>query len=216
MLVGLCFYCIFFQKKENKINTIIFLWLHNQKFYRELQQKVVDRLDDNLSTKLWADVGCSTGLLTRLANKKGYRVIGYDINNFSLWLAKLLSISRKNIYYKNEDFHKLQIKFDVVSATSLLSVIEDKKKALSSLIHLLKDKNSILIIIEPSKNLSAKNVKKLINGFKSFWFYKGLLLWAKAREDKAIDDTIFENLDIKIDKKYYLDDMICVRYIQKI
>ena len=54
-----------------------------------------------------------------------------------------------------------------------------------------------------------------IKNFKTFWFYKGLLLWAKAREGKVIDNNIFNKLkDIKIYQKYHLDDMVCITYMQ--
>lgn len=216
MPLGLCYYYIYFRKKENNINTLIFLWLHHQTFYKALQQEVIAPFGFASGDKSWADVGCSTGLLTRLAQKSGYRVTGYDINNFSLFIAKILSYSKKNIAYNNENFHELKQTFDVVSATSLLSVVEDKKEALDSLLNLLKDKNSTLVIIEPTNELSRKNVYKHIHGLKSFWFYKGLLLWAKAREGKAVDEVLFENLEhVDITKKYYLEGMVCVRSIRK-
>lgn len=188
--------------------------MHNQRFYKTLQAQVIAPLGSHHKDKIWADIGCSTGLLTRLAHQKGYRVNGYDINNFSLFIAKCLYWHKKEVVYKNEDFFQLSTKFDVVSATSLLSVIDNKKETLNTLINLLKDAQSTLIIIEPTAQLSSKNVRKLITNIKSFWFYKGLLLWAKARENKAIDDHIFENLTkVKIKEKSYLNEMICVRYI---
>ena len=110
----------------------------------------------------------------------------------------------------------METKFDIVSATSLLSVVDEKENALHKLVSLLKDENSTLIIIEPSAYLSRKNVWKQIHSIKTFWFYKGLLLWAKARENKHIDNKIFEKLEnVNISQKYYLHDMVCVTYIQK-
>ena len=113
------------------------------------------------------------------------------------------------------DLYTINNKFDIVSATSLLSVIDNKKEALVKLLSLLKDDNSTLIIIEPTEKLSSKNVWKLINNLKEFWFYKGLLLWAKAREGKAINNNIFKELkDVKIYQEYHLYDMICITHIQ--
>ncbi len=75
---------------------------------------------------------------------------------------------------------------------------------------------STLIIIEPSEHMSRKNVWKHIDGIKTFCFYKGLLLWAKAREGKHIDNTLFSSFKgISIEQKYYLHDMVCVSYIRK-
>ena len=194
------------------MSTFIFLWLQNQTFYSQLQHDVLSPIPATNTSQSWADIGCSTGLITRLAQKLHYKVIGYDINHFSLLVAKLLS---KNITYKNEDFHTLNTKFDIVSATSLLSVVEDKKQSLAKLISLLKDENSILIIIEPSENMLRQNVWKQIDSIKSFWFYKGLILWAKAREGKHIDNTLFNDLEgVHMTQKYYLHDMVCITYIQ--
>jgi len=198
------------------MSTFIFLWLQNQIFYNQLQKNVLSPISVADNTKSWADIGCSTGLITRLAQKLGYGVTGYDINDFSLLVAKILSLTKKNITYKNEDFHTLKTKFDIVSATSLLSVVEDKEKSLASLISLLKDENSTLIIIEPSALMSRDNVWKKIDGIKTFWYYKGLLLWAKAREGKHIDTALFEDLKgVNIEQKYYLHEMVCVSYITK-
>ena len=200
---------------DKKIRTIIFLWLHNQLFYKSLQKKAVSSIDTTAFYKSWADIGCSTGLMTRLAQKLNYKVTGFDINSISLLFAKILAYKLKNIKYKKQDFYTLNSKFDIVSATSLLSVVEDKKEALKKLLSLLKDDTSILIIIEPTEKLALKNVWKLISNVKTFWFYKGLLVWAKAREGKAIDSNLFNELkDINISKKYHLEGMVCVTYIQ--
>jgi len=163
----------------------------------------------------WADIGCSTGLMTRLAQKLGYNVVGYDLNYFSLLLAKILSFGLKNFTYVQIDFHKLEQKFDILSATSLLSVVENKEESLSKLIALLKDKSSTLIIIEPTKELTLKNVWSLVNNLQDFWFYKGLLLWTKARENKSISKNIFLKHDNIISThKYFLHNMIRVSYIK--
>jgi ubiquinone/menaquinone biosynthesis C-methylase UbiE len=155
--------------------------------------------------------------MSRQAHKLGYHVVGYDINTFSLFIAKVLSLFLKNIRYDSKDFTTLTHKFDVVSATSLLSVVDDKKESLKALISLLKDKDSTLIIIEPTEHMSTVNVHALINDFKSWWHYKGLLLWSKAREGKSIPIDIYTNVEnVKIDHKYYLSHMVRVTYIKKI
>jgi ubiquinone/menaquinone biosynthesis C-methylase UbiE len=155
--------------------------------------------------------------MTRLAQRLGYSVRGYDINDFSLFIARVLSFGFKNIRYDNKDFTTLSQRFDVVTATSLLSVVEDKSKSLEALLDLLKDENSTLIIIEPTEEMCLKNVKKSINDLTSWWHYKGLLLWAKARENKAVPKSLFDNLkNVNIEYAYHLDGMIRVTYIHRI
>lgn len=198
------------------MSTFIFLWLQNQSFYKTLQKSVLHPIKPTKENKQWADIGCSTGLMSRLAQKLGYRVVGYDINVFSLFIANILSIALKNIHYENQDFTTLIQKYDVVSATSLLSVVDDKKASLNTLIALLKDEKSTLIIIEPTEHMSSTNVHALINDFKSWWYYKGLLLWANAREGKSIHISLYNNLEnMQINHKYYLSSMVRVTYIQK-
>ena len=161
----------------------------------------------------WADIGCSVGLFTRLAYKKGHYITGYDLNTTSLKIASFLNT---NITYKNENFLEFQNeKFDVISATSLLSVMPDKKIAFAKLVLLLKDKNSLLIIIEPTSKLTVQNVIKLCKGnIFNFYKYKAFFLWAKARENKAMDINIIENnKNLKYNHTYMYNDMIRISKI---
>ena len=193
---------------------MIFLWLQSQTFYKNLQTSAISNIAPSTYHQSWVDIGCSTGLLTRLAHALGYDVIGYDLNRLSLQVAKLLSFKKKNIAYKHEDFYTIEKTFDVISATSLLSVVDDKRHALNKLISLLKNTDSTLIIIEPTEKLTLKNVYALIHDFKTFWFYKGLLLWAIAREGKAIDKSIYQQIDhVQIEHSYFIEDMVSVTYI---
>jgi 2-polyprenyl-3-methyl-5-hydroxy-6-metoxy-1,4-benzoquinol methylase len=178
---------------------------------------VVEHINSTTKNQTWADIGCSTGLLTRIASRLNYKVTGYDLDTLSLKIAKILSKKIKTIEYKKEDLYNINTPYSIVSATSLLSVLDDKQKALDKLISLLKNSDSTLIIIEPTEKLTTKNVWKIIDNIKTFWFYKGLLIWAKARENKHIENKFFENAkNIKITKKYFLYDMVCVYYIQKL
>lgn len=201
------------------LSTFIFLWLHNQSFYKILQGSAIEPI---ISTKNntfeWADMGCSSGLLTRLVAKLGFKVTGYDINTFSLFTAKLLSFNISNVNYEKSDFYTLEKKFDIISATSLLSVMyEDKERALKKLLSLLKNEKSTLIIIEPTEKMRKENVWKLIFDIKSFWFYKGLLVWTNAREGKAVSKNIIDDLDnINVKHKYFLNGMLRVSYIKKV
>lgn len=198
------------------MKVLLFWWLQNQVFYKNIQETAVEPIGLAVEHEKWADIGCSAGLISRLAQQLSYEVSGCDRDYFSIKLAKLLSYKMNNIEYLQQDFNTLNESFDVVSATSLLSVVEDKKETLNKLLSLLKNDTSVLIIIEPTKELSLKNVWKLIYDFKTLWFYKGLLLWAKARESKHIDETVFTDLDnITISHQYCLDEMVCIRYIRR-
>jgi len=155
--------------------------------------------------------------MSRLARKLNYKVIGYDLNNFSLFVAKLLSFSKPNISYEQKNLYDINQKFDAISATSLLSVVDNKREALEKLLSLLSENDSSLVIVEPTEKLSLKNVWKLIDSFRSFWFYKGLLVWAWAREGKSIDMRIFDDLvGLELSHTYYLEEIVCITYIQRV
>ena len=192
------------------------MWLHNQRFYRKLQAYALQSLDaEPQSHQTWADVGCSTGLMCRLAGSRGYRVRGYDINAFSLWIARLLSLGKGDIHYSSQDFHTLTERYDVITATSLLSVLDDKAEALQALTALLKDTQSRLILIEPTEKMTVANVHARIDGLTSWWYYKGLLLWAKAREGKAMSLEVFETLgSIEVSHDYALDGMVRISLLK--
>jgi len=194
------------------LSTLTFFWLHHQTFYKRLQSDVLTSIPRATAERQWADVGCSTGLMSRLAQQLGYSVTGYDINASSLVLARLLS---SHIVYENKDFTTISETFDVVTATSLLSVMDDKEMALTKLISLLKDEHATLILIEPTDKMTVTNVWGLIENIKSFWYYKGLLLWAKAREGKAVPVTIFKNMNgVSVNHDYYLKGMVRVSYVR--
>lgn len=214
---GLWYFCTSLPNKEKNIRTIIFLWLQSQTFYKELQAYAVEPIASAQRSELtWADIGCSTGLLTRLAHRLHYHVTGYDLDAISLKVAKFLSSPLKNIHYIHQDFHTIHKKFDVVSATSLLSVVENKTESLNKLIDLLKNNDATLILIEPTDKMTVKNVQKTIVDFRTFWFYKGLLVWAKAREGKAVSTEVFENVtSIKMQHQYHINDMVRITYIKK-
>jgi len=124
--------------------------------------------------------------------------------------------SNEILSYFQALYSKSLFKFKDLFESHTFENVEDMI-AQSKLISLLKEQDSTLIIIEATDKLSLANTWKLIKSFKTLWQYKGLLLWAKARENKAIDRQLFEALeDIKVSHEYYLEGMVCVSYIRGI
>jgi 2-polyprenyl-3-methyl-5-hydroxy-6-metoxy-1,4-benzoquinol methylase len=193
--------------------------LHHQSFYQNLQKFAVKSvvLPDNSNVKTWADIGCSTGLITRLARQLNYQVFGYDKDGFSIILANIFAFRYSNIIYQKQDFNTLSKNFDVVSAASLLSVTANKNATLIALIKLLKDQHSVLVLIEPTPALTLNNVYKLIDSIKDFWHYKGLFIWAKVRQGKNLPDNFFESFSNTNIRHYYrLNKMLKITHIQKV
>jgi len=163
----------------------------------------------------WADIGCGPGLMSRLVSEKGYDTTGYDLDANSIRLARYLGRGHNNVRYRQQDLFTIDRHFNVISATSLLSVIPDKKKALKRLLSLLSPTNATLILIEPTEDMKIKNVWRLIKDTKRLFYYLGLLLWAKAREGKHIDRTLFEDLSgVEVSHVLSLDGMVRITYIR--
>lgn len=144
-----------------------------------------------------------------------FNVTGYDTDFLSIKIAEYLFPKLENLYYLQQDFNDCNIQYDVISATSLLSVMKEKKESLKKLISLLKDQNSALIIIEPTKHLTPYNVYKFMRSQRVFWSYKALMLWALARKNRHLEDDFFKNLtDICITQTDALEGMIQFTYIK--
>ena len=187
------------------LNSVIFLWLGSQPFYRNIWQKLLEQIEPLAPSQTsWLDVGCNVGHLCRIAHTQGFQVTGLDIDTKALKFAKLLSNAA--IHYTQE--LKNDEKFHIITAHSLLSVVDNKVKMLQEL-HNYKQKEAQLIIIEPTEKLTLANVSKQIHSPSSFWYYKGLLLWAFFRQGKAIDINLLGDAR----HLYLYDEMIRISFL---
>ena len=198
------------------MKVLLFWYLQSQAFYKSLHQHAVTLADidkgDNRLT--WADVGCGVGLMSRIADVKGYKVDSYDLDSGMIRGAKFLNRKRPHLTYTVQDVMTLVKIYDVVSATSLLSVVPDKKATLSKLQSLLHDGKSTLILIEPTEKMSLKNAWKMVTSVNTFFQYKMLLVWANARQGQALDKTIFDDIT-NISHYDVLNDMVRITVIKQ-
>ncbi len=114
------------------IGAVLFTWLQGAEFYSELHKQAVDSLPSG-EGKTWIDLDCGPGLMSRLASDKLYDVTGIDISFSMIKAARLLKKwhgSKAN--FKVGDLTCLSDKkADVISAASLLAVLDDKEDALN-------------------------------------------------------------------------------------
>jgi len=200
------------------MEVALFWWLQAQDFYKNLHRSASDFVPDANKTRTqskqpsWADIGCGIGLMSYFADTKGYQVHSFDYNKKMIYWAKVLHRKHPNLSFKQEDVMNLTQKYDVVSATSLLSVVENKEAVLAKLLTLLKDTNSRLILIEPTDKMCVENVWKMIRNLKDFMAFKLLLVWANARQGKAIDIKLFDAIP-NVTHHYFLNNMVRVTII---
>jgi len=176
------------------IGAVLFTWLQGAEFYSDLHRQAVDALPLG-DGKTWIDLGCGPGLVSRLAANKLYNVTGIDTDASMIKAARRLNKwHRTKANYEVGDLTYLtNKKANVISAASLLAVLDDKEDALNIMWESVLPEG-YLLIIEPTELMNQKNAKNLIKTGLPKKRIRGLKMWAMARESRAIDPTIFDRL----------------------
>ncbi|MBL1278288.1 MAG: class I SAM-dependent methyltransferase [Ectothiorhodospiraceae bacterium] len=168
--------------------SVIFTWLQGAGFYRDVHQKAVDCLPHG-EGKNWLDVGCGPGLVARQAAARGYEVMGADTDSHMVRTAKRLARWHGStaVFQKGDLQSLVGQQADVVSAASLLAVLDDKSAGLEALWGFVRP-GGYLLIIEPTAKMNPINAKRLISeGNLPCKRRSGLKMWAAAREGRAVD-----------------------------
>lgn len=198
------------------IGAVLFTWLQGAKFYSDLHKQAVDTLPSGKG-KTWIDLGCGPGLVSRLAADKFYDVTGIDTDISMIRAARRLKKchgSKAHFAVSNLTY-LLGKKADVISAASLLAVLDDKEDALNKMWDSVLPEG-YLLIIEPTELMNQENANKLIKSGLPKKRLMGLKLWAKARENRSVDPAIFDNIKTK-DKKIleFLGGLVEARIFKK-
>jgi len=176
------------------IGAVLFTWLQGADFYSNLHKQAVDTLPLG-EGKTWIDLGCGPGLVSRLAAEKLYDVTGIDTDKSMIKAARRL----KKWHGSKAKFEVGDLsclsgkKADVISAASLLAVLDDKEDALKKMWESILP-NGYLLIIEPTELMNQENAKGLIKTGLPKKRVRGLKMWAMARENRAIDPAIFDSI----------------------
>lgn len=175
--------------------SILFTWLQGAPFYQDLHARAVHSVPARAGA-FWLDVGCGPGLVTRLAASRGYRAKGIDASPRMIKAARRLA----RRHHSSAEFEvgtiaALPFQYaDVVSAASLLAVVEDKPSNLSALWQCVRP-GGHLLIIEPTVRMNPENAATAIADGLPRKRIRGLRLWAAARRNKAVDPRIYGALD---------------------
>jgi len=176
------------------IGAVLFTWLQGAEFYRDLHKQAVDTLPSGKG-KTWIDLGCGPGLVSRLASEKLYDVTGIDTDRSMIKAARRLKKwhGSKANFEVSDLTHLSDKKADVISAASLLAVLDDREDALNKMWESVLPKG-YLLIIEPTELMNQENAKELIKTGLPKKRLSGLKMWAIARENRAVDPTIFDTI----------------------
>lgn len=119
----------------------------DQKMTDSITKRIVSELVGDVKNKLILDCGCGTGRFLEFFTKKGSRIIGVDISENMLKIAKgkipNVNLSRADIFF-------LPFKdstFDVIICSQVLTHLHNYKETLLQMRRVLKDEGVIIIDI---------------------------------------------------------------------
>ncbi len=175
----------------------LFDWLQGADFYHDAHRAAVEQLPPG-DGKLWVDVGCGPGLVTRLAAACGYHAIGIDRDTHMIATAQRLAVrAGSSAEFQRGDIESLAAmtpRADVISAASLLAVVDDKATALQALLAAVKP-GGCLLIIEPTAAMTPVAADTLIRNGLGGKRVNGLRLWARARHGRTINPELFKEVN---------------------
>lgn len=168
----------------------LFTWLQDAEFYRGLHSQAVGLLPPGAG-RVWLDVGCGPGLVTRLAADKGYDAIGVDADEQMIHAARRLALRRdSSARFVQQPLAAIDtsvVSAEVVSASSFLAVVDDAPQALTQLWQAVRPGGQLLII-EPLPGMTLVQANRLIrHGAIGGKGVNGLRLWASVRQGAIRD-----------------------------
>ena len=195
----------------------LFTWLQGADFYRDLHRRAVESLPEG-EGRQWIDIGCGPGLVARLAAARGYAVTGVDTSGGMVKAARRLAKwHRSAAQFQQGDLGGLPAQgADVVSAASLLAVLDDRREGLLALWAGVRP-GGHLLVIEPTPDMTPENAAELIrSGRLPGKRLRGLTLWAASRQGRAVDAQLFQALDAA-DAQYHdlLGGLVSARIFRK-
>ncbi|MBI3563031.1 MAG: class I SAM-dependent methyltransferase [Gammaproteobacteria bacterium] len=188
--------------------SLLFTWLQGAPFYHELHQRAVETLPPGTG-KLWLDVGCGPGLVTRLAAIRGYRAKGIDADPRMIKTAQRLA----KLHHSAAEFevgHIAALPYhgaDVVSAASLLAVLDDKPSGLNRLWRCVRP-GGYLRIVEPTDRMNLNNANQAIARGLPRRRINGLRLWAMVRKNNTVAPGLYTGLAVEQHYVALLDALV--------
>ena len=165
------------------LSALLFSRVQAASFYHRLHREAVQLLPPGAG-RTWLDVGCGPGLVARLAAERGYCATGIDIDPAMVRRATIEA--RRNVSTASFETASLTqlanraSKADVISAASLLAVIEDRAAAVRLLLQGVA-RDGTLLLVEPSQRMTAQAAADLRSRSELGSGAWVLGLWARTR-----------------------------------
>jgi ubiquinone/menaquinone biosynthesis C-methylase UbiE len=208
-----------YEQPMSSMSAKFFTFVQGATFYRHLHEQAVALLPPGEAGARWVDIGCGPGLVTRLAANHGYRAMGFDLDPAMAEQARRLA--RRNVssaQFQATDLDTLaaaRLDADVVSAASLLAVLDDRKTALQNLLACVK-KDGALLIIETTDAMTPRAAWKWLSSHRYGRHNWVLLLWALARsKGYAISRVDLEVPGYRVQKMDLLGGLVAAWLIRR-
>lgn len=161
-------------------------------FYEDLHRRAVSLLPPGQGAH-WLDVGCGPGLLARLAVARGYTVTAVDRDPAMIVAAERTPRNHADgLSFRVSSLEMLtvsRLRGAVVSAGSLLAVMDDRRQGLGNLLTLLHP-GGTLLLVEPTAEMTLRRAWRWLHrqGLRRMRGRGWLLLWAATRQPgRAVD-----------------------------
>ena len=114
----------------------------------------------------WLDLGCGSGILTKIISKKAKYVVGVDGAQLMVTEAKKNTNSLKNVSIKCSDASEIEkivnFPLDGILCSSVLEYIDEPYNILEKLLNLLKSGGTLILSVPPTLSIT-RSISKMIN-----------------------------------------------------
>ena len=153
--------------------------------------------------------------MARLAVERGYRVTGFDVDPAMIEQARRTTSSVHFSLTGLDELAHSGMKADVVSAASLLAVMDDRPKALKDLLSCLTD-DGVLLLVEPSEKMTPSAARAVLSRRRLGARASMLMPWAwTRRRGHAVDEATLQAPGYRTRGTELLDGMVVAWTVQR-
>ena len=200
------------------LSAQLFTFIQGAEIYRQLHRQAVELMPPG-GGRAWFDIGCGPGLVVRMAAQRGYLATGWDIDMAMIRQAlRLTRLDASTVTFSVAGLDALGAsahKADVVSATSLLAVLDDTVAAIRKLFLCLNEGGALLVIETTAamKPRAAWTVLREIGFQRRNWV---LLLWAWTRRNRrAVELSPIYNAGFSVTRTELLRGLVAAWIISR-
>jgi drug/metabolite transporter (DMT)-like permease/ubiquinone/menaquinone biosynthesis C-methylase UbiE len=144
------------------------------------------------------DAGCGRGELTRIIAKKSKKVIGLDVSNYAIKLAK--KNCPKNCKFKEENIEKMKFQdehFDKIMCIETLQNVLKPENVLKELRRVLKNRGRVVVSVSLMNNTIISKIEKIFGIHKKILVSEHLHEWNYSSIIKFFSENGFKVIKSK-------------------